>query len=311
MTVHQTQQRYHWAAARRALEKKPVKKGLFEGHGIKIDSLVKAAAACIKNTPLFARGYQNAAYPKLIRRTLSFPHLPRAFDGYTILHLTDLHLDCVPEITGRAVRIIRRLQKETIPDICLITGDYIDRHARRDYLSVISPLREIVSAVKTKDGSYAVLGNHDTWKMVLPIEAMGVRMLINETCMIRRQGACLALTGLDDPNHYLTPGAVRALEGVAADFKIALVHTAELYEEAACNGFDFYLTGHTHGGQISLPGGKPVLLPMKKAKQFYRGVWRYKDMTGYTSLGLGAISIPIRFNTHSEMTLIRLERSNG
>ena len=303
--------RSYWQALRRTLENKPVKKGLFQGHGIGIDTLSKLTAAGLKSTPVYAQGYKNAAFPKVVRRTLTVDNLPAAFDGYTILHITDLHLDSIPGLAKRAATLVRQLFEKTAIDACMLTGDYIDRHACLRFESIMAPMAALCSAMTPKDGIFAVLGNHDTWKMVAPFQAMGIRMLINETRLIRRGEATLALTGLDDPSDYYTPRGVRALERVDAEFKIALIHSPELYKEAEKNGFNLYLTGHTHGGQISLPGGRPVVLPLKKGRQFYKGVWQYKTMTGYTGQGLGTVSIPIRFNTFSEIALIELRNRQG
>jgi hypothetical protein len=72
------------------------------------------------------------------------------------------------------------------------------------------------------------------------------------------------------------------------------------------NGYRFYLCGHTHGGQICLPGGYPVIRHLRYGRKYYRGLWRYRKMIGYTSQGCGTIGIPIRFNTVSEVTLAKL-----
>lgn len=178
-----------------------------------MDTLSKMAAACLVKTPIFARGFKNAAHPKLVKQRLFFADLPDAFDGYTILHLTDLHPDSVPGLAGRTVSLIRNLMKEDIPDVCLMTGDYIDRHARRDYAVILKPMKEICSAMTVRDGIFAILGNHDTWKMAAPFQAMGIRMLINETAQIRRGSETIAVTGVDDPNHFYTPDADHALKG--------------------------------------------------------------------------------------------------
>ena len=87
---------------------------------------------------------------------------------------------------------------------------------------------------------------------------------------------------------------------------VLLSHTPEIYRQAAHAGFDLMLCGHTHGGQICLPGGYPLILHVRHGRRYYRGLWRYKGMTGFTSQGCGTIGIPIRFNTVSEATLITL-----
>jgi len=300
--------RPYWNMLKQSLEKKSLKKGFFKERGLKIDTLAKLAAAFFRSTPLYARGYRNAAFPRVVRKIFFFTDLPQVFDGYRILHMTDLHLDCIQALAGRAAAQVNTLFKETAIDACVLTGDYTDVHAGKPFDAILSPMRQLCSAMAPKDGIFAVLGNHDTWKMVAPFESMGIRMLINETCLIQKGGATLAFTGVDNPNRYSMPDVLQALEGVDAGFKIALIHTPKLYKAAERNSFNLYLTGHTHGGQISLPGGLPVVLPLNKGRLFYKGVWQYKGMTGYTNQGLGTVSIPVRFNTFSEITLIELRK---
>jgi hypothetical protein len=87
-----------------------------------------------------------------------------------------------------------------------------------------------------------------------------------------------------------------------------LVHSPELFDLAAVNGYKLYLCGHTHGGQICLPGGIPVIRHLYNGKKYYRGLWQYNGMKGYTSEGCGTSGIPIRYNSHSEVTLFTLKQ---
>ena len=114
------------------------------------------------------------------------------------------------------------------------------------------------------------------------------------------------MTGLDDPYYYYTDQALAALEQAPEGFKIAMVHAPSLFDVAAGNGYRLYLCGHTHGGQICLPGGRPLIVHLRHGRKYYRGLWRYRDMTGYTGQGVGTVGVPLRFNTRSEITLFRL-----
>ena len=82
-----------------------------------------------------------------------------------------------------------------------------------------------------------------------------------------------------------------------------LSHTPEVYHEAAQAGFDLMLSGHTHGGQICLPGGIPVFTASKMPRTFARGSWRYREMVGYTSAGAGTCIADVRLNCPPEVTL--------
>ena len=159
------------------------------------------------------------------------------------------------------------------------------------------------------DGILATLGNHDTYQMAEPFERMGMTVLANESSEIVRGDARICVTGLDDPCYYYTDQAITALEETAGQgFKIALVHAPSMFDEAAHSGYALYLCGHTHGGQICLPGGRPIITHLHHGRKFYRGLWRYGKMTGYTGQGTGTVGIPLRFNTQSEITVLRLNR---
>jgi uncharacterized protein len=165
------------------------------------------------------------------------------------------------------------------------------------------------------------LGNHDSHEMVEPLEdAVGVRVLTNEQVEIARDGESIALIGFDDPYRFYSASSRRfaaalrsqfEASGRADPFRIMLVHTPDLAEEAARLGCALYLCGHTHGGQICLPGGRPIVQHLHKEKGLGRGLWRRRQMIGYTSLGAGvAGSLPIRLFAPPEITLFRLRRAS-
>ena len=86
------------------------------------------------------------------------------------------------------------------------------------------------------------------------------------------------------------------------------MHSAEVADDADEAGYSLYLCGHTHGGQICLPGGRPLVTHLKRCRHAARGLWRQGGMTGYTSCGLGVSDLPVRFNTRGEIVLITLRR---
>src|SRR4029079_2861599 len=96
-----------------------------------------------------------------------------------------------------------------------------------------------------------------------------------------------------------------ALSGVPEDAcKVLLVHSPEVIARAAERGVDLYLCGHTHGGQVCLPGLGPVVLNANCARRYARGTWRYGSMQGYTSSGLGTSCVPVRFFCPPEVAVI-------
>jgi len=253
---------------------------------------------------------------RLTEIDLAFADLPPAFDGYRILHISDPHFDA---LEGIAEAIHARVAG--VPaDLCVFTGDYraAEIGAFRQH-AILAPMARIVAEVAAVDGSLAVLGNHDSHEMLEPLEEIvGVRVLTNEQVEVRRDGQSLALLGFDDPYRFYTGSSRRfaaTLERGAGDggpFRIMLVHTPDLAEQAARLGCSLYLCGHTHGGQICLPGGRPIVQHLHKETRLGRGLWRRRQMVGYTSLGAGvAGSLPIRLFAPGEITLFRLRRATA
>jgi predicted MPP superfamily phosphohydrolase len=157
---------------------------------------------------------------------------------------------------------------------------------------------------------YGVLGNHDTIRMVPKLEVLGVRMLLNEADIIEREGQRIHLAGIDDAHFYRVDNIEKAAEKIPHDeFSILVTHTPEIYRQAAHADFDVLLSGHTHGGQICLPGGIPITLSAVLPRAFGAGPWRHHDMAGYTSVGAGSSVVPVRFNCRPEIVLHRLSRS--
>lgn len=295
-----------WAINRAAMESNPLRRTLTNQKIRKkfswFDFYIRGFEILIRFSPFYQRGIKNASHPVVNHIDLFFDSLPLEFDGYSILHMTDLHLDFIPEITRRICEQIKFIKT----DLCVMTGDYSNLTEGNSYKNILAPMQEILSVVQPRDGIFATLGNHDTYKMVPPFEKMGITMLINETCDITRGSSKISITGLDDPHYFYTKEAKKAMEVPGPGFKIALVHTPALYDEAQQNGYDLYLAGHTHGGQICLPGGIPLILHLDRGRKYYRGKWKYRDMTGYTGQGVGAVGIPLRYNTQSEITVFTL-----
>jgi predicted MPP superfamily phosphohydrolase len=246
-------------------------------------------------------GRRNALAVRLNAMTLTYPDLPPAFDGYRVLHLSDTHLDYLPELAAVARGMLAGLEV----DLLALTGDI---HGDRRALLVesVSPLVETLRDLKIRDRSIAVLGNHDPAAMAEQLERVGFDVLVNESTVIERGGETLVVTGLDDVHRFYTAAAGRALTDAPAGFRLALVHSAEIADHAAAAGYKLYLCGHTHGGQICLPGGRPIFTRLYRCQFGARGQWRCGDMIGYTSNGLGISGPPWRFNCRGEMTVITL-----
>jgi predicted MPP superfamily phosphohydrolase len=240
---------------------------------------------------------------RLKQNDIELPHLPAAFEGMTLLHLSDLHVDMYPQATHALIEFVDKLDY----DLCVVTGDY------RAWTSgpidaTMDGMRSLCTALK--EPVYAVLGNHDSIRMAPELEDMGIQMLLNESTIIEQQGEKLYLAGIDDAHYYRVDNLEKSADGIPPDaVSILLSHTPEVYRQAAHCGFDVMLSGHTHGGQICLPGGYPLTLDANCPRYMGSGSWQYHTMQGYTSVGSGTSIVDVRLNCPPEVTLHRLHRS--
>jgi uncharacterized protein len=253
--------------------------------------------SALKLSGLYGRARRNADRIVIRRNFLEFAKLPPAFESFTILHLSDLHADISEGAMRHLVGIVSELQY----DICVLTGDYRGKtYGPFDTsLKIINELR-----AQLKGPLYGVLGNHDTIQMTPSLEAMGIRMLFNECEIISRGDSRIYLAGIDDAHFYRADDIEKAAKRIPQDvFSILLSHTPEVYGRAADAGFDLMLSGHTHGGQLCLPGGIPIKLEARLPRTMGAGGWHHAGMAGYTSVGAGTSLLPVRLNCPPEITL--------
>jgi predicted MPP superfamily phosphohydrolase len=262
------------------------------------------AAASLRATGLEARGMKNALAIRRTEHTFFFPDLPRAFDGYRLLHLTDLHLGFFP---GLSERVIELAADEA--DLCVMTGDY-RAHWRMPMDRVIAALGRVVGAVRAPDGIVAVLGNHDPASLAAPLSDMGATVLVNRRHAVARGADRLTFVGVDDRRYHRTATGRAALAGPRDGFSIALIHSPRYAAEAGRAGIALYLCGHTHAGQVCLPGAVAVWRP-RECRTRMAGRWRVKGMQGFTSAGAGVSLLPVRFNCPGEVARITLRRGEG
>lgn len=258
----------------------------------------------LKVTGLHARGMRNAADTQVNRFDIALEDLPPAFDGYTILHMSDLHVDGPLDLDASVERALSDVEV----DLCVLTGDYRYRLGG-NYEEATVRMSSIVRHVRASDGIVGVLGNHDFGTMVPKLEDIGIRILLNDHTLLRRGDDEIALIGLDDVHAYQPAHEAKAaLDDMPSGFRILLQHSPELLDEAEAADVSLYLTGHTHGGQICLPGGIPIMTNTRTARRYARGIWKHGRMTGYTTLGVGASVMPLRFFSKGEVAIITLRR---
>jgi len=254
---------------------------------------------------LFNRGVRNANRPVLRSHAFSFAHLPDALDGFRILLVSDFHFDDRPGF----LTMIEGLVKGVECDLCLFAGDFrfnLSAPVRYAYEGV----ERLLSILKPKHGIVAVLGNNDSSHLVEGLHELGVRVLVNESCEVTVGGSSLWLAGVDDPHDFRCHGLVQALQGIPPGvFTILLAHSPEIIAEAADAGVDLYLCGHTHAGQVCLPGLGALHLNTRCSRKYMGGPWRWGQLEGYTTAGIGTSTVPVRYNCPPEAVVIELRRA--
>jgi predicted MPP superfamily phosphohydrolase len=172
------------------------------------------------------------------------------------------------------------------------------------------PCAELLSSLKSRHGSYAVLGNHDlgTDEHVVTeaLQHNGIAVLKNRSIPIEWQGGRLWLAGVEDVM-YARPDLDRTLQNVAPQEPVVLLaHEPDFADEAARYKVDLQLSGHSHGGQIRLPFAVSLYLP-PLARKYPWGMRRVGPLALYTNVGIGTIQVPMRWNCSPEVTLITLQ----
>jgi predicted MPP superfamily phosphohydrolase len=277
------------------------------GHGINffhienwysIHSVIRNS---LKLAGLYRRGCKNAERIQIRHNLIPWADLPTLFNEFTILHISDMHAD----ISQGAMRGLVELLDLLSYDLCVLTGDY-----RGKTFGPFDAALEGMAQVRShlKGPVYGVLGNHDTIRMVPGLEEMRIRMLLNECETIVRGNQHIHLAGIDDAHYYRVDNIEKAAAAIPHDeFSILLSHTPEIYRQAAHADFKLLLCGHTHGGQICLPGSIPITLDSVLPRYMGSGPWKYRNMAGYTSVGVGSCVVAIRLNCLPEVTLHHLQ----
>lgn len=263
-------------------------------HFIPLDSTIRLI---LRITGFYRWGNRNFLDLRVVRRDVTIPGLPAAFDGYRILQLADLHCDLDPALMDVLKQRLAGLEY----DLVVLTGDYHNKIAQ-DHDASLALLGDLIQHLKLP--AYAVLGNHDFIEKVAFLEAAGIPVLLNEAVALERDGARLWLCGVDDPHFFQTHDLAKARRDVpSGEPTILLSHSPETYREAEALGYSYMLSGHTHGGQFCLPGGIAILCNAPVPRSFLNGPWRHGRLQGYTSPGTGGSGVAARFFCPPEITL--------
>lgn len=228
--------------------------------------------------------------------------------GYRIALVTDLHHS--PVVPARWLACVADRVAELAPDLVALGGDFVS-HSKSD----LDGLEGVLARFRARDGTVAVLGNHDHWvdpdRVSAALERAGARLLVNRHVLIRRGRVALAVAGVDDFTH----GAVRpdeALAGVARDVPRVLVsHNPDLIEYLPGRlRVDVMLSGHTHNGQAQLPLFGPLTVPSQFGRRYLHGLKRVAGTWLYVSAGVGSAAFP-RWRNPPELPVLRLVPGEG
>lgn len=261
---------------------------------IPIDRLITIG---LKLSGLYGWGHRQAMAVRVVRHEIFSPRIPPALDGFRLLQLSDLHLDIDPALGPAVTQALQGLEY----DLAVITGDYRNSTSA-DFSPAIAAMAQLLPAIKPP--VYGILGNHDFIEMAPALEALGLPMLLNESLLHQHGSGELLLGGIDDPHFYATDDLPRVRASCGDDpaaLRILLSHSPETYHRA--DGFDLLLAGHTHAGQICLPGGIAILRIGRCPGAMLAGAWQHGSLLGYTSPGTGCCGVPVRFFCPPEITL--------
>jgi hypothetical protein len=236
----------------------------------------------------------------LTEATMPFFGLPPGLDGLRVALLTDVHHSAIvpADDVARAVE----LALSTNPDLIVLGGDYVTYGDRR----FVEPVAELLSPLRAPNGVFAILGNHDDDReMPAALARKGVTILKDQRTRVVIRGNALEIAGI----RFWTrrPADVaRVLKG-ARDPVLLLAHDPRRLTEAAALNVPAVLSGHTHGGQVVLPG---VGALARARFPIVAGLGRREHSSIFVSRGVGTVYVPVRINCPPEVALVTLQRKS-
>lgn len=240
--------------------------------------------------------------PRVRNRSVRIPDLPRALDGYRIGQISDVH--CGPHTPASRVRgWVARLNALDL-DLMTVTGDLITSGE-----SHVSDVAEALGALRARDGVFACMGNHDYFTdgehLVRELERNGLAVLRNRGVVVERDGARLYVAGVDDTwtsRHDIGRALADRPAGVPA---ILLAHDPNLFPSAVERDVELTLSGHTHGGQLAVPGVRRLSLA-RFITRYTAGLYRRGRSALYVNRGAGTTGPPLRLGAPAELAVLTL-----
>jgi hypothetical protein len=250
------------------------------------------------------------------RQRIRLARLPRAFEGFRIAQLSDIHIG--PFMTEEQIRKFAVIANSLKPDMIVLTGDFVTWDRR-----TAGPVVRALSGLRAPYGVFGCLGNHDAWARVEHsitrlFAAAGIRILRGERVSLASSGETLNLIGVDfqsrrpmGPNgDGLVPRFLSGIENLMAPgtANILLSHNPDTFDRAAELGIDLSLAGHTHGGQLALEFISPEIAPSRIVTPYVAGRFEKAGGQLYVNRGIGTVGVPIRVGAPPEITVFELTR---
>ena len=240
---------------------------------------------------------------------VTLPRLDPAFSGYRMVQISDIHIGTW--MTRANLEHIVYLVNQQQPDLIVITGDFVTIEPVDYWAGELVPA---LSQLVAREGTVAILGNHDHWTnphiVREIIRVSGLIELSNDVLTLERERSLLHIAGVDD--YWMRQTDLdRVLDQLpAAGAAVLLAHEPDFADISAATGrFDLQISGHSHGGQVVLPFIGPPILP-KYGHKYPLGRYQVGNMIQYTNRGIGMVAPYVRFNCRPEITVYTLQAAN-
>jgi predicted MPP superfamily phosphohydrolase len=233
---------------------------------------------------------------------------PKACDGLSIAVLADLHAGA-PFIGLEQIERVVEETNATGPDLILLVGDYVIQGVVGGDFIAPERVAAILSGLRARLGVYAVLGNHDWWldpgRVRRAITGNGMALLEDASVPLELNGCTFTLVGISD--FWEGPHDVRkAFSGLRPGSPIiAFTHNPDVFPQLPMP-VSLAIAGHTHGGQVNLPGLGRLIVPSRYGERFAAGVIKEAGQNYFVSTGIGTSILPVRFRVPPEIAVVKI-----
>ena len=265
-----------------------------------LKGIVATSIGAITGTGAYGVGYERH-HLEVTETTLPVSGLAPALDGLRIGLITDIHHSRMvpPADVTRAVELLTTAR----PDLIVLGGDYVTWGDR----AYVGPVAELLAPLTAPQGVYAILGNHDDDRdMAAALSSKHFTVLKDQRTRTVIRGEGLELAGI----RFWTrnAGDIARVLRQARDTVILLAHDPRRLTEAAALDVPLVLSGHTHGGQVVLPGVGAIA---RRQFPVVAGMARRDNTTIFVSRGVGTVYVPVRINCPPEVAVVTLRRQSA